>query len=265
MSLFLPNGHFRPNLLLGNPQGHPQAEGLVHWFPVLGNARFASLTTNANAVEDVIGGRNGSNFDYLDPVTHASLPGTMLYHGTETVGVSCFAFTPKTSRFQTGVTLTAWVKLALHTPVIDTLTGWVWLQKDGIASSQYSHYPFSDGFAYLTTFRHARLGPITLQSSVNRADWHLVSITYDGITWKLYQNDILTWADVSGDGTVYTNSSSSGLATLHGCLDPDSAGFAIYLSGYSCDWRLYDHVLTQGEIATLYHPSTRWSLYYGAS
>jgi len=60
-----------------------------------------------------------------------------------------------------------------------------------------SHYPYSDGFAYDSSFRTSRVDSIALSGSVDRTNWHwLVVRTNAGSGWEMIQ--------AKDDGTLYS-------------------------------------------------------------
>jgi len=91
--------------------------------------------------------------------------------------------------------LVMWVKLDVATPVNVAQTWFAAFWTD----SARSHYPFTDGLAYIETFRSSRVNSISLSGSIDRTTWHMVTITTTPWTnwWKMYQNDTLihqtTW------------------------------------------------------------------------
>jgi hypothetical protein len=51
-----------------------------------------------------------------------------------------------------------------------------------------SHYPFNDGFAYISSLRATRVNGITLSGSVDRTAWHWVIVrTNAGSGWEMLQ------------------------------------------------------------------------------
>lgn len=106
---------------------------------------------------------------------------------------------------------------------------------------QNDHYPWLDGYAYISTFRNGRLGPLTLSSTINRALPHMVSVTTDSSNWKLYQNSTLQYS-TSSTGTVY--------------LSRFTIGFSIaswFYGGEVYAFMIYNRALTESEILQNYN------------
>jgi len=60
-----------------------------------------------------------------------------------------------------------------------------------------SHYPYSDGFAYISSFRATRVNSITLSGSVDRTAWHWFIVRDNaGSGWEMLQ--------ATDDGTLYS-------------------------------------------------------------
>ena len=263
MALFLPRGHQRPSALTGRIVGHAQARNLVHWWPVLSNQVFTSAAANPSAVSDVLRGRDAANAWDVVPLTSSSLPGKLLYSDASADAQTGLMFTPDAAKFKgvsaggAGATFNVWVKLNLATPVTNQLTGAWTIQAPSIVPYPDTHYPWTDGTMYAATLRHDRLN-FPLLSVVDRSEWHMVTVTHTGVTWRCYQNAQIVHTDATGDGHVYVEGCSGGKGSIHGS---SLGGYT--LNGYSCDYRLYNRALTLGEIQALYDPVTRWSLYYG--
>ena len=90
-------------------------------------------------------------------------------------------------------TFAAWVKLNAYPPSHPSQTGWAYMGD----SPSDSHYPYTNGTAYLDALRNTRLS-ITVSSDRGcvgclsdaqlGTEWHHMAITSDASDWKLYQN-----------------------------------------------------------------------------
>lgn len=93
------------------------------------------------------------------------------------------------SEFASAGTVTLWVKLAAATPGVGNNTGLV-----GFGGTGNNHYPWTDGQAYNTVLRADgnRVNNIVLDPTIDRSQWHLVTITSDPSGgWNMYQNGTL--------------------------------------------------------------------------
>lgn len=152
----------------------------------------------------------------------------------------------------TSATFSVWVRLFTATPASIATSGLVDLD----TVSQATHYPYTDGLAYVGTFRTARVNGITPLSSVNRTEWHMVTVTTDGTTWRFYQNaqeaaNTGAEATVSADASFWLGGSGTG------GTDP-----VYFLDGRLTDCRIYNRALSASEVGNLYlqgvrdHPDT---------
>jgi len=267
MALFLPRGHQRPNAILGRIDGHPQARSLVHWLPILGSDPFTVgqiFVGLYSGLADVTSpqGVNVKEGPHTTKTTLVDWPGSVARNNdTASAPSSGLVFIPHVNAFTgaaiggQGATLSVWIKLAVHLPTAMNYTGFAVCAKPGVPTA--SHYVWTDGTAYLTSLRHDRIS-FTPRTDVRRDEWHLLTITHTGYVWKCYQNAMLAYTDTTGDGNVYVGGGANYI-----CLGGDYNDGAYVIAGHTCDWRLYNRALSEGEIQTLYHPSTRWSLYYG--
>lgn len=156
-----------------------------------------------------------------------------------------------TAEFTDAGTLTMWVKLANATPTDSSKSGFVTVGN----YNQAAHYPFTNGSGYFTSFLDGeRVGPVGLSATVDRAEWHLVTITRDGTgadNWKLYQN-----------GDLQQASSPSSVFTL--LADPrigrsvDGKG----IEGFVDDVALFNRALGPGEVKAIYNLATEPALQF---
>ena len=109
------------------------------------------------------------------------------------------------SMFPDGASIFAFLKLESAIPVGTTRSG-IWRFGNG----ERSHYPYTNGLAYMTTFRNTRVNSISLSSSVDREKPHVLCITTENSgRWKMYQNLELV-EDVAAESSVslWSNNSS---------------------------------------------------------
>ena len=149
-------------------------------------------------------------------------------------GVDDYIFAPiDTNLFSTEATMIIWLKN------INAGAGIGFLGYSQGASND--HYPWSDGAAYISTFRNNRIGPITLSSTINRALPHMVSVTTDSSNWKLYQNATLQYT-TSSTGIVYLSRFIIG-----------SSALSFFYGGEVYAFMIYNRALTESEISQNYN------------
>lgn len=141
-------------------------------------------------------------------------------------------------------TLAFWVRLVEAVPSLQTTTGLESFGSGAINPYPASHYPWTDGTAYLTTFRATtRVNSIALRPEVNRTQWHHIAITTmpGAGNWKLYQ-----------DGQLVTSAAGDWFLNTAPELGRSTYGSTYYmLNGYVDDVRLYNVALTQPQIMDL--------------
>jgi len=112
-------------------------------------------------------------------------------------GTTDFAAIETFAMAGTAGTLMIRCKLDAATPAV--------LSKTGLASltdPDVTHYPYTDGLAYVGTFRTTRVDSITLSGSVDRSGWHwFVCRTDAGNGWQLIQ--------ATDAGTLYSVSTAA--------------------------------------------------------
>ena len=109
------------------------------------------------------------------------------------------------SFFNDEATVYQWVKLDNSTPSVSERCGIHLLDNANIKAN----YPFTNGLAYFATFRNSRVNEIGLSSSINREQWHKLTIKSSPGTnnWRFYQNlELIETA--SGESSVSLSSSS---------------------------------------------------------
>ena len=205
------------------------ADGLVL---CLDAASKRSYPGTGNTWTDLKGVNNGTLEN--GPTFDAGNGGGIVFDGTDDrVDVSNLS----ASMFSTGATVFAFLKLADATPNSGNQTG-IW----GFGSGQRSHYTWTDGYAYMNTFRTSRVGPITLSSSIDRDKPHSLCITSkNSDRWKMYQNTELVSNQVA-------QSSINLPCNVFGqsCTD------ARYLEGAFYSFLMYNRALTADEIRQNY-------------
>lgn len=156
-----------------------------------------------------------------------------------------------TASISTDATVSAWVKLRNATPGHLDQSGWP-MAFDGDTDEE-SHYPYTNGLIYTSTFLTSRVDGITPLAGVNRADWHLVTITSRPGTggWTLYQNAQVVTTSTGASSITFTQRSIGG---GHSYVN-------IYCDGWVADVRLWNRCLSAADVRTLYDPATRWALY----
>lgn len=90
-----------------------------------------------------------------------------------------------------------------------------------------SHYPYSDGFAYISSLRATRVNSITLSGSVDRTAWHWVIVrTNAGSGWEMLQASdagvlysVATAAHEAFSSSGQTIGTSNGSAMWEGDID----------------------------------------------
>ncbi len=181
---------------------------------------------------DLKGGNNGTLTN--GPTFDSGNGGGIVFDGADDrVDVSNL----NSSLFTTGATIFAFLKLANATPSNSNRTG-IW----GFGSGQRSHYPWTNGQAYMNTFRTSRVGPITLSSSIDRAKPHSLCITSkNSDRWKMYQNTELV-SNQAADSSINLPCNVFGQS----CTDTR------YLEGAFYSFLMYNRALSADEILQNY-------------
>ena len=135
-----------------------------------------------------------------------------------------------TSLFSSEATMCIWLQNQLATPVTAGTSGFL-----GFGQGQVNdHYPYVDGVAYLSTFRNVRIEAITLSSTINRANPHMVSVTTNSTHWRLYQNSTLQYTG-SSVGSVYLSRYTIGYSIDSFFYQGNVFAFMIYNRALSAD------------------------------
>lgn len=90
--------------------------------------------------------------------------------------------------------------------------------------------------------------------------WHLITITYDDATLRLYIDDVESGVATGSGYFPIASTSESNLFLMGGSYDVGVDGFLNLYSGYMDDFRLYNKVLTREEIQRIIKafPFTRY-------
>lgn len=181
---------------------------------------------------DLVGANNGTLTN--GPTFDAGNGGGIVFDGTDDkVDVSNLS----ASMFSAGATVFAFLKLTNANPSNSNRTG-IW----GFGSGERSHYPWTNGQAYMNTFRTSRVGPITLSSSIDRAKPHSLCITSkNSDRWKMYQNTELV-SDQAAQSSINLPCNIFGRS----CND------ARYLEGTFYSFLMYNRALSADEVRRNY-------------
>ena len=200
---------------------NPNSRGATTWTDLTGNG-YNATAVNSPTLNDYDYALNGTSQEFtidIDGITWGS-----------------------------AATLEAWVKFDVATPANGSQTG-IWTF-DGSSNSSISHYPYTNGYGYFSTFRNTRVGPITLDSSVTLTNWHHVVITSEyGGNWIFYQNTSATQTTTADQSTIdtgvtnYIGRSISGNGTTQDRRMDGNIG----------QFRLYSKALSAAEILQNYN------------
>ena len=144
---------------------------------------IAGSTTTTNLVNGTSGGTlvNGTSYSSANS-------GSWVFDGTNDVINNTF-----TGTFTNSATVLIW--LVPDHPVQNNITNPELLNYTGLMtytnSVNVTHYPWIGETAEVAVLRTNRVSGIALSPLVNRAIPHLLAITTDGTSWKMYQNNIL--------------------------------------------------------------------------
>jgi hypothetical protein len=153
-------------------------------------------------------------------------------------GTNDYIYAPiDTTLFTTQATMIIWLKndVAIPAPSQTGISGYFG------AGGGNDHYPWADGAAYMSTFRNGRIGPITLSASIGRTSAHMLTITADTTSWKLYQNTTLITTQ-SGLSSVYLDNFNIG-----------TSGGTYYYQGNIYVFMIYNRALSTDEILQNYN------------
>jgi len=209
---------------------HPRivTDGLVMYLDAANPRSYPGTGLTANGLVGGIGGTlvNGVGFT-------SSNNGSFIFDGAND-----YLYAPiNTNLFSSEATMIIWLKNDIATPP-NAQTGIIGYFGDGGGND---HYPWSDGAAYLSTFRNSRIGPITLSASIGRTSAHMLSVTTDAVNWKLYQNTTLI-------------TTQSALSSIYlGTYNIGKSNSDFYYQGNIYSFIIYNRALTAQEILQNYN------------
>lgn len=205
-------------------------DGLVLYYDA---SSLVSYQGSGAVVADLSGNKNTGVLTNSPSFTNAGSASYFTLDGTN----DFIASTVDSALFTTNATMVIWLKNDEATPASTSNTGFIGYGN----GDQNDHYPWVDGFAYLSTFRTGRIGPITLNPSVTRSNIHMVSVTSSSSEWKLYQNAVLQY-----------KTSSSGSVTMTNTRIGYSLAQTYNYKGRVYSFMLYNRVLSPSELFHIY-------------
>jgi len=204
------------------------SDGLVLYLDAANPRCYSGTGLTANGLVGGIGGTlvNGTGFS-------SAKNGSFVFDGAND-----YLYAPiNTNLFSSEATMIMWLKNDIATPP-NAQTGIIGYFGDGGGND---HYPWSDGAAYLSTFRNSRIGPITLSASIGRTSAHMLSVTTDAVNWKLYQNTTLI-------------TTQSALSSIYlGTYNIGKSNSDFYYQGNIYSFIIYNRALTAQEILQNYN------------
>ncbi len=221
------------------------------------NVRIAADSPLAEATFLALGARPGSalvkdSSRYHKDATVAVVSGDVAgdrWTLSQDIGRRCFQLNGTSywklqdprNEFSSEATLLMRLRLREATPTNVENTGLNSLTSLWTMAGVTEHYPYTDGRAYLNTFRTNRL-TITPSTSVDRANWHTIAVTTKaGGLWKFYQNSILVCSTSAQSSVALPSAPYIGLA-----LQQDGAR---YLNADLSDVALIPRELSAAEVA----------------
>lgn len=109
-----------------------------------------------------------------------------------------------------------------------------------------SHYVWTNGLMYSTVFRDSRVDNISLSGSVARDAWHLLTVTTDGTSYKIFQNTV----EICNVGAEFTVNFSNSNFLIGKSPGSDNTFF---MEGSLDDIRLFDVALDSSDVSYLYN------------
>jgi hypothetical protein len=205
------------------------SDGLVLYLDAANTRSYSGIGVTAFSISGI-----GSTATLVNGPTYRTVNGgSFVLDGTN----DYVQATLDTSLFSNEATMCIWLQNQLATPVTAGTSGFL-----GFGQGQVNdHYPYVDGVAYLSTFRNVRIEAITLSSTINRANPHMVSVTTNSTHWRLYQNSTLQYTG-SSVGSVY--------------LSRYTIGYSIdnfFYQGNVYAFMIYNRALTAAEITQNYN------------
>lgn len=210
----------------GDRNSYP-GSGSSTWVDLSGNSSNGTLT-------------NGPTFSSANG-------GSIVFDGTNDFANLAL----NTGSFTTEATLMMYLKLVNATPLTTSETGIERLSANVIKPA--SHYPWIDGVAYFGTFQSgsARIGNIVLSSTVDRTNWHMITITSSpgANNWRFYQNTQLVKTGLGSDTIFF---SPDGVYNI-GRSQINTNSTLFYCRGSIATTLLYNRALSASEIQQNYN------------
>lgn len=213
------------------------SDGLVGlWSPFLGSSGYRLLDRSGRGSHGVL-----ETFDAGTDWVGASVKGRSGYALDFDGDTDIVTFPTPNISFGASASFTMWLRLRNATPSLQSRTGLLRTN-----SGENTHYPWVDGTAYFKIFRTNRVNGIDLSASVDRKQWHLLSVTANAEKYIVRQNEIVV-SDVAGQAINFDPYSFS---------ISDSSGY--YLDGQVAECCLFSVALTQSEIIELWRSGPGW-------
>jgi hypothetical protein len=209
-------------------------DGLVLY---LDAANQRSYPKTGSVWSDLVGANDGTLEN--SPTFSSNNIGGIVFDGTDDL---VYISNLNAGMFSAGATIFVFLKLANATPSHPNQTG-LW----GFGSSIYrSHYPWTNGYAYMDTFRTDRLEGIPLSSSVDRTKPHSLCVTSkNNDRWKMYQNTEVV-RDVAAQSSINLPCNYFGRS----CVNPSWSD--VYVEGTFYTFLMYNRALTADEVRQNY-------------
>ena len=249
---------FGPDVIIvGKVYKHLPSSGLLYFRQVnyklsfgvnpyvlaIDSGNTSSFTSGSTNTTNLVNGTSGGTL--INGTSYSSAnSGAWTFDGTNDKINNTF-----TGTFTNSATVLIW--LQPDHPVQNHITNPELLNYTGLMtytnSQNVTHYPWINETAEVAVLRTNRVSNITLNPSVNRAIPHLIVITTDGTSWKMYQNNIL----------IHTTAAEATVSLNHTIIG--NGGFAnesYWYKGKIFQFNLLNQALTQTQI-TNYYNATR--------
>jgi hypothetical protein len=220
-------------------QGNIVTNGLVLWLDAA-NPRSYPQPYNETAWQNIVPVSSSISGSLTNgPIFNGNNGGSIVFDGVN----DFTSLTLNTGSFNTEATLMMFLKLTNATPTLASQTGIERLSASN--TKEASHYPWVDGLAYLGTFQPStRIEAIALSSTINRTNWHMITITSSpgAGNWKFYQNTQLIRSAV-GPNTIFFSSNA-----VYDIARGQGSGPIYYFNGNIANIILYNRALSDLEI-----------------
>ena len=146
--------------------------------------------------------------------------------------------------FTDSASLSLWVKLNVHTPTDNSMTGFM-----DFDNGDNSHYTWSDGLFYCGLFRSGgRFNSISSAPGLQRDQWHLLTVVNDPVEgYKIYQNDTEIFSDVQPNFGI----GNWRIGTQNG----------YWMNGTVDEVGLWNGALTQADVTSLYNGGSGYNFF----